>query len=468
MMIASFLLFLLLFVVIGTASVLYKKSDTADYLLAGRQVSPWLTALSAGATENSGYMFIGMIGYIYTVGLSAIWFSIGFLVGLTWITFVVHPKVRTVSEQQGVLSFPALLGQWNGTNYRMVRLLSSVLILAFLAIYAAAQLKAGGKALHVLFSWPEYTGALIGVIIILIYSFSGGLRASIWTDAAQCGVMTIAMCLLVLVSIYAIGGIGEFISQLRAISPTYLNVFPPSPTFGPFLGPLLFITGWMFAGMGAAGQPHIMVRFMAMDDVAHMQRVRLYYIGWLAVFSVLTLLVGLATRVLLQETASFDPELALPTLAQDLLPGLLAGLVLAGVFAATMSTADSQILSCSATLTHDLVPPQHRSLRLTRLGTVLIALTAFLVALYGQANVFTIVLVAWSALSCAFVPLLLVYALGGKPSQTTVVTMMIVGLVAMFTWRLLGLHGQVFDAFPGILAGLAVYGITRLRKPRTS
>ena len=467
-MIASFLFFLLLFVVVGAASVLYRKSNTADYLLAGRQVSPWLTALSAAATENSGYMFIGMIGYTYIVGISSLWFLYGFIAGIISISFFVHPMVRTESAKQGVVSYPALISQWGGRNFRLVRLLSSVFILAFLSVYAAAQLKAGGKALFVLFEWPEYTGALIGALIILIYSFSGGLRASIWTDAAQSLLMILAMFVLLVLVISSVGGTGEFIRALDDVSPTYLNFFPTDSPYGVFFGPLLFIAGWVFCGFGTVGQPHVMVRFMAMDDVAHMQRVRIYYALWTTVFYTLTLFVGLATRAFLTEAADFDPELALPTLARDLAPGILAGLILAGVFAASMSTADSQILSCSATLTHDLVPKQFHSLRLTRLGTVLVCATAFLIALYGEASVFTIVLVAWSALACVFGPILIVYSFGGRPSESTVIVMMMVGLAAMFAWRIFELHGDVFEALPGMLAGLATYGFSRLWDKNTS
>ena len=198
MVVLSFLFFLVIFAVIGALSMLNKQNTTDDYLLAGQNTKPWLVALSAVATNNSGYMFIGMIGFTYTVGLASIWLALGWVVGDFIASFFVHKKLRHVSEHQKCLSFASCLSNWHGTNFKIVRIIGGIVTIVFLGVYAGAQLKAGSKALNVMFEWQEYVGAIIGAVIVLLYCFSGGIRASIWTDAAQSCVMAIAMVFLTL------------------------------------------------------------------------------------------------------------------------------------------------------------------------------------------------------------------------------------------------------------------------------
>lgn len=456
MIIASFLFFLVLFVLIGVSSVFFHKKNNADYLLAGSSVKPWLVALSAVATNNSGYMFVGLIGYTYTSGLQAIWTMVGWVIGDFLISFLVHKKLRITTEDKHTLSFNGALAKWNGTNYRIFRFLGGLITLLFLSIYAAAQLKAGSKALHVLFDWDYSMGAILGAVMVMMYCFAGGLRASIWTDAAQSFVMIVAMGLMCVMSVASSGGAHDFIAHLDTVDPHYMDWFPQHMAFGAFP----FVLGWVFAGIGVIGQPHIMVRFMAMDTPKHMGRVRLYYYSWFSVFYALAIITGLAARLLIPMDGSFDAELALPSLAQELLPPVLVGLVLAGLFAATMSTADSLIISCTAAITRDF---SHDKLGseywLTKLSTVFVTLFSLFTALYGPDSVFTLVLVSWSALGCAFGPLLIVYAFKGRPSEALCIAMLLGGVGVMLLWRYLGLSGATYEIMPGMLAGLALYGL---------
>ena len=463
MIIASFGGFLLLFVIIGILSTLKNRHTNEDYLLAGQSVQPWLVALSAVATNNSGFMFVGMIGYTYAVGLSSIWLMIGWIFGDFIASTFIHKRMRVVTEKENVLSFAGVLSRWHGTDYRRLRIVGGIITVAFLGAYAAAQLNAGSKALYVLFDWDYSVGASIGAGMVLLYCFAGGIRASIWTDAAQSFVMIVAMGLLFFVAASEVGGMYEFFNALGNISPSYMDLFPGDLRVGVVAGPLLFVLGWIFAGFGVVGQPHIMVRFMAMDEPKNINRVRVYYYGWYTAFYTLTVCAGLAARLLIPEVGNFDAELALPTLAQQLLPELLVGLILAGLFAATMSTADSQILSCTAAITHDFTNGKKISYVMTKLTTVLVVVVALGIALFGNDSVFSIVIIAWSALGSAFAPLLTVYALGGKPSEKMALTMMFSGLGTMLLWRYLGLSDIVYEVAPGILAGLLPYIILRLR-----
>ncbi len=453
MIVVSFLFFLLVFVAIGTMAALANKGTNADYLLASSSIKPWLVALSAVATNNSGYMFIGLIGYTYTAGLQSAWLMIGWIIGDFLVSFFVHKPLRKATERTGALSFGGVLAQWNGTNFIFLRFAAGLITLAFLGTYAAAQLNAGSKALHVLLGWNYELGAVIGAFIVVIYCFAGGIRASIWTDAAQSFVMLAAMLLMFVMGIFTIGGIQEFSNQLSEIDTHYMDIFPQDLQYGAFL----FVLGWIFAGIGVIGQPHIMVRFMAMDNPEHITRVRWYYYSWYSVFSILAIGTGLAARLLIPFDASFDTELALPILAQTLLHPILIGMVLAGLFAATMSTADSQIISCTAAVTRDLTKGKKLPYWMTKASTILITGIALVIALLGSDSVFALVLIAWSALAASFGPLLIVYALGGKPNEKLAFTMMLSGLAAVLIWRHLGLNVGIYEVMPGILVGLIIF-----------
>ncbi len=456
MVVASFLAFLGLFVIIGLFSLKQSRHTSVDYLLAGHNMQPWLVALSAVATNNSGYMFIGMIGFTYSTGISSIWMAIGWVLGDFVASLLIHRPVREMTERHGVHTYGGLLSHWHDTNYTVLRFIVGIITLLFLGTYAAAQLSAGSKALHVLFGWESYTGAIIGTVIVLIYSFAGGIRASIWTDAAQSLVMIIAMSLMLYITVDSLGGMAGFAQQLGQVSDNYLALLPPESDYGVWLGGLGFILGWFFAGYGVAGQPHIMVRFMTMDKPQDISRVRLYYYSWFALFYAMTIGVGLAARVLLPEVENFDAELALPTLAQQLLPQVLTGMVLAGIFAATISTADSLILSCSASLTRDFHQQKSDHYLLTKGGTVVVSLLALGIALISDKSVFALVLDAWGVLGAGFAPLLTVYALGRRPNQTLAIAMLLGGVGTFYLWPLL-LPGLIYATAPGILAGLIIY-----------
>lgn len=229
-------------------------------------------------------------------------------------------------------------------------------------------------------------------------------------------------------------------------------------------GPFLFVLGWLMAGFGVAGQPHIMVRFMTISNVQSFGHVRFYYYSWYAVFSALVIATGLATRILLPEIEAFDAELALPVMAQQLLPEVLVGLILAGLFAATMSTADSQILCCSAAITSDFNLGQAYSYRIAKVATVFVTLVALSIALLGSQNVFQLVQSAWSVLGASFAPLLVVYALGGRPSERVALAMMVLGALTALLWGHSSLNNIIYGIAPGLAAGFLPYVLTRSKQ----
>jgi sodium/proline symporter len=312
----SFILFLLLFTGVGIYSAAGQQHTTTDYLLASRSVNPWLTGLSAFATAHSGGMFISTIGWTYTVGISSVWLLVGWFLGdyLAW--FVVHKPLRIISEETDSKTIGAFLAQ-KPNEYSVIAAVSALITIAFLGAYAAAQLLAGSKALHVIFGWNYSWGIILGAVIVVSYCFSGGIRASIWTDALQSVLMMVAMMMLLVIAVVSCGGIKGLWQQLRQIDPTLVDPIPQGLEFG--FG--LFMLSWLVAGIGVVGQPHIMIRAMVLNDASKMGTTRNIYAISYVVFSTAAVLVGLSARVLLPGLIDGgDPELALPQMAIALLP----------------------------------------------------------------------------------------------------------------------------------------------------
>jgi sodium/proline symporter len=258
----SFVTFLMLFIGVGIASGLRQQAATTDdYLLAGRDANPWLTGLSTVATGNSGFMFIGLIGFTYSIGLAALWVVLGWISGDYMAWSLVHRRLRQTSAQKESSTVVAFLSQEAVGESRWVTLISGFITLTFLGIYAATQLQAGSKALSVIFDWDYGIGILLGAVIVTIYCFAGGIRASIWVGSIQALLMVVSMLLLVGVAVYHSGGPLGLWGNLRTIDPALLSLAPPHLQFGL----IPFALSWLVAGFGVVGQPHIMSRIMAID-----------------------------------------------------------------------------------------------------------------------------------------------------------------------------------------------------------
>lgn len=455
MIVASFLGFMALFLGVGLASALKARASRTDYYLCNSEVSPWLAGLSAVATNNSGYMFIGVIGFTYATGLAAIWLMLGWILGDYLASIFIHRRLREATSRTREASFAAVLATWNGQNFVVWRRAAAIIMVVFLGAYAAAQISAGGKALQGVLGWDPKLGAVAAAAMILAYSAAGGIRASIWTDAAQSMVMLAAMTLLFVVGVAGRGGVSDTLEQMQAV-PGFLDWFPPDLLLPGASGMALFVIGWMFAGLSVIGQPHVMVRFMALDSPANMGRARAWYYGYFTLFYALATGVGMLSRLYLPDLGALDPELALPTMALELLPAVFVGMILAGIFAATMSTADSLVLSCSAAITNDLMPERQEQRWKLKIATALVTVLALATAVSDNRSVFNLVILAWSTLASAFAPLLAVYAFGRRVSEAGAVGALAAGVGVALCWRALGWHGDVYEGMPGILAGLAV------------
>lgn len=455
MMVMSFIFCLMLFVGIGMWSSRRAEATSEDYLLAGKKVSPWLAGLSGVASACSGFMFIGLMGATYFLGVYIYWMALGLFLGslLAWV-FVIGRFHQVASHSQS-RTFPEYLAGGQAQGASKVKRLSALIVVLFLGAYAGAQLNAGSKALHVLVGLDFEAGALIGAGMIMIYCFSGGIRASIWTDAAQAIVMLAAMVTVCAVSWLKAGGWSEFWGLLSAIDPELATLTPLGKR--PWW---IYLLSCTILGFGLIGQPHVMIRAMTVRSADHLKKTRNVFLTYYGLFLVVSVTAGLCCRVFLKVGAGFDPELALPTLAMDMLPEILVGLVLAGVFASTISTADSQVLACSAALTEDLkLFGAKGGYWLHKMATGLVTLFVLSLSLLAPRSVFTVVILAWSILAASLGPLVVMRSLGRRITDGQGVAMMTFGLSGSVVARGLGFHEHMTDVLPGLVLGFAAYGV---------
>jgi len=453
-LVASFLLFMCAFAGIGLASMWVKEDTTDDYLVAGRGMHPALAALSAVSTWNSGYMFIGFIGFTYTMGYSIIWIGLGSMIGqiVAWVWL--YKFIQQSAKERDVRSLSSLVSNVTGSPEAKLAAILSVL---FLAVYAAAQLTSGGKALYVMLGWSEVIGILIGFVLVVAYCYAGGIRASIWTDAAQSSVMIIGSSLLCYVAMQEVGGISGLHDGLESQNANLTSIVPADLNFGVSLWIFAFFLG----GLSVAGQPQVVTRVMTLATDQDRKTAMLWFFAWQTPFLLIMVIIGLASRVVFTG-ADFDPELGLPMLAMETLGPFWVGLILASIFAATMSTADSQVLACTAAFTDDVMPQISQDHKKTKIVTLVIAAFATAISIFGLYvpggdSVFALVVLAVYGLGSIFVPILIIRWAGYEPDTNHTMAMMLAALFTVILWSVSGFGDDIFPSVPGMGAAFITH-----------
>ncbi|MAV94999.1 MAG: hypothetical protein CMA31_04850 [Euryarchaeota archaeon] len=453
-LIGSFILFMAAFAGVGLASMWVKEDTTDDYLVAGRGMNPALAALSAVSTWNSGYMFIGYIGFTFTMGYSIIWIGLGSMLGQivawTWL----YKFIQQSANNRGVRSLSSLVSDVTGSPEAKLAAILSVL---FLSVYAAAQLTSGGKALYVMLGWSEVLGILIGFVLVVAYCYAGGIRASIWTDAAQSSVMIIGSSVLCYVALEEVGGFSGLHNGLAIQNANLTSVLPADLNFGASLWIFAFFLG----GLSVAGQPQVVSRVMTLGTDQDRKTAMIWFFVWQTPFLLIMTLIGLASRVVFIG-ADFDPELGLPMLAMETLGPIWVGLILASIFAATMSTADSQVLACTAAFTDDVMPSISQDHKKTKIVTLVIAAFATVISIFGLYvpggdSVFLLVVLAVYGLGSIFVPILIIRWAGYQPDTMHTIAMMLAALVSVLLWSVSGFGEDIFPSVPGMGAAFITH-----------
>jgi sodium/proline symporter len=464
----SFVIYTAFIVLVGIYSGRLARRSDEDYLLAGRSLGPWVAGISASASSESGWVTLGLVGEAFTDGLITIWVLVGCLTGYTVNWFIMARPMRAESRRTGSLTIPDLLSARHPGSERAIRWVGVIVIASMMTGYVAAQFNAAGKAFHAVFGTDYVTGVAIGAAIVMVYTFTGGFRAVAWTDLLQGLLMAAALVMLPWIVISKLGGVGAMFANLSEQSRELVQL-DGGLTARFALGAII---GSLGIGLGYPGQPHVVIRFMAMKDESAIRRARIISLTWgMLVFSG-AILLGLATRALFQELP--DAETALPIVAVDMLPGVLAGMMLAAILAAICSTADSQLLVAASAVAHDIIykvfgreMPQRMRVLFDRSLVIVLGLLALVLAAGQVRVVFDFVLYAWSGLGAGFAPALILSLFWKRTTGRGVVAGMIVGLVVTVVWRnLTSLKAIVYELVPAFLLAFAAVWLVSLLSAR--
>ncbi len=439
-----------------------RTRDSADFFLGGRKLGPMVAAVSASASSSSAWTLLGVSGAAYQFGLSTLWIFPSCVGGFLLNWYVLAPALQRSSRESGALTMTEVLAGPKGRPYRRaISIVASVIILVSLGSYVATQFQGAGKTFAETFEMSRDSAILVGAGIVVLYTLMGGFWAVSLTDTLQGLMMAAAALLLPIAGLLHVGGPGALASGLGDVPiEGYTDLFQHAPVFGA----IGFVVGYFGIGLGYPGQPHVVNRFMALGGgPAELRRARHIAIAWAVVVYAGMLVVGLCGRVALPSLG--DGEVILIALTNDLFPPVVAGMILAAVLSAIMSTADSQLLVAASSVTHDLAGSGGSSDTLvlrSRAVIVLLSLGAVGAALFVEESIFSWVLFAWSAMGCAFGPLLLVTAFRGPvPPLRSLVSMLLGFSLSVFAYlgSNLGLptKGGVFDrVLPFVVALLVV------------
>jgi len=444
-----------------------RTRDLSDFVLGGRRLGRWVTALSASASDMSGWLLLGLPGYAYASGLESLWLASGLLLG-TWLNWrLVAARLRTASEQAGnALTLPQYFSNRFHDHSGLIRVVSSVFVLFFFLIYTSSGLVAGGKLFEAVFGLPYFWAVAVGALTIILYTAFGGFLAVSWTDLFQGLLMAAALVVVPLFALELTGGPGEALQAIGATNPELLDPFSDSQ--GHPLGAIaiLSLLAW---GLGYFGQPHILARFKAVRDTGLVPQARRIAVGWVAITLSAACMVGLL-GIPVFETPLADAEKVFIRLVDLLFHPLVAGLCLAAILAAIMSTADSQLLVSSSAFTGDIYrvllrreAGERELVVVGRLAVLGFALAAFLLALDPENKVLDLVAYAWAGFGAAFGPAVLLSLYWRGMNRWGALAGILTGGVTVLVWR--PLEGGLFDLYellPGFCVSLlAIFLVSR-------
>jgi len=469
--------YFILMIGIGLYAWRKSTSDSAGYLLAGRNLPPSVAALSAGASDMSGWLLLGLPGALYLTGLSAAWIGIGLFVGAAVNWVVVAPRLRAQTEECGnALTIPQFLANRfpdQGTNLRVI---SAVVIVVFFTVYTAAGLVGGGKLFETAFAGvlPDVglSDYLLGIIItagiVLAYTMVGGFLAVSLTDFVQGIIMVLALVIMPLVVLMSGDGGGASFDAVPVDG--FLSL-----TEGVTLLGFISAVTW---GLGYFGQPHIIVRFMAIDTVAKVARARTIGLSWMAVALIGAVGVGICGRAYAQANGIVveDAETIFIVLAELLFHPAITGFLYAALLAAIMSTISSQLLVSSSSLTEDFYrlflrkeAGEREAVNVGRVCVALVAVAAMVLASNPDSEVLGLVANAWAGFGAAFGPLIILSLMWKGMTGSGAVAGLVTGAVVTGVWIRLGLNAEIgggeglYEIVPGFAAAwIAIVMVSKM------
>ena len=455
---------------IGVYAYFKQANDTEGYMLGGRSLGPAVTALSAGASDMSGWLLLGLPGYMYSDGVVSIWIALGLTLGAFLNYIIVAPRLRVYTEVAGnAITLPDYFANRFEDKSHMLRVFSAIVIILFFTVYTAASLVGGGKLFESSLNLPYSTGLWVTAGVVVAYTLFGGFLAVSMTDFVQGVIMLFALVIVPIVAFTDLGGVGVVTESVRNIDPSMLNIF----TGMSFLG-IVSLMAW---GLGYFGQPHIIVRLMAIRSVKDVPTARNIGISWMIVSLIGALSTGFAGRAYVQKTAMTldDPETIFLVFTQFLFTPLVSGFLLAAILAAIMSTISSQLLVVSSSLTKDVYKlfldkeaSESRQVVVGRLSVILVAIVSIMLASDPDSSVLTLVSNAWAGFGAAFGPLVIFSLIWRGMNRNGAVAGMVVGALTVILWIYgpfemngMALNSWLYAIVPGfILSTIAIFVVS--------
>ncbi len=470
----SLSLYLLAMLGIGYYSYKKTSNDVSGFMLGGRQLSPAVTALSAGASDMSGWMLMGLPGALYLSGLSSAWIGIGLVIGAYFNYLLVAPRLRVYTEiASDSVTIPEYFERRFEDHQHWLRIICSVVIIIFFAIYTTSGVVAGGKLFETSFGLSYQTGLIITAGVVVAYSTFGGFLAVSTTDFVQGCIMFIALILVPLVTLTEVGGLSATTSTLRSIDPALLSLGGAS-TLG-----VISAMAW---GLGYFGQPHIVVRFMAIRSVSEVKTARRIGMSWMIITLIGACAVGLCGQAYItaNDLSLQDPETIFIVLSTTLFHPLIAGFLLAAILAAIMSTISSQLLVTSSSLTEDIYhtllnkqASEKQLVLIGRLSIVAVAVLAILLAQNRDNSILSLVSNAWAGFGAAFGPVVLFSLFWKEMTRAGALAGILTGAVTVLVWvygpfQINGnsLSHYLYEIVPGVIfAAIAIYLVSKFTNP---
>ncbi|WP_079504654.1 sodium/proline symporter PutP [Mesobacillus jeotgali] len=434
-----------------------KTSDLTDYMLGGRGLGPSVTALSAGASDMSGWMMMGLPGAMYTTGISSAWIAIGLSIGAYLNYLILAPRLRTYTElANDSITIPDFLENRFSDNTKILRSVSAIVIIIFFTLYTSAGIVSGGTLFESAFGLDYRWGLFLTAGVVVVYTLFGGFLAVSLTDFVQGVIMFLALVLVPVVAFTELGGPTNVMNTVSAIDPTMMDLFKGTT----FLG-IISLLAW---GLGYFGQPHIIVRFMAISSVEELKPARRIAMGWMIISIIGALAVGLVgiAYVQVNNIALDNPETVFIMFANILFNPYITGFLLAAILAAIMSTISSQLLVTSSALTEDFYKAFFRReasdkelVFVGRAAVLLVALIGIALSYTPNDTILSLVGNAWAGFGAAFGPVMILSLYWKNMNRWGALSGIIVGALTVIIWISIdGLSEFMYEMIPGFFLSL--------------
>lgn len=449
-----FCLTLFLPVVVGFITLRKTKSQS-DFFIGGRAMDKFVVALSAVSTGRSSWLVLALSGMAYSLGTGAVWAAIGYIIVEMFQFIYIGQKLRVQTEDYGSITLLDYFESRFDDKKQLIRIIGAIIMVIFLISYVAAQFNAGAKSLSTALDIPLILSLIVAVVLILVYMVLGGYIAVAYNDVIRALIMLFGLAIFPLYGMIKIGGFRFLLESLKQLNPSLLDPF--SLTFGA-------IIGFVGIGLGSPGQPHIVVRYMTIDDPDKLRFAAVVGTFWNVILAWGAVFIGLIGRVLIPNAGALpnqDPEVIYLVLSSQFFGPVLYGLMLGGIFAAILSTVDSQLLVIASTFVRDIYEKiigmgtdrmEYQKLALSRIIVVVSGIIALIMAYYAQDLIFWLVLFAWGGLGASFGPALIFSLYWKKTSKVGIIAGMLTGTVVTIVWKLhLKDLTNVYELLPAFL-----------------